>query len=487
MLLTATSAFSKTWEGDVLVVPLWQTTKGVKPVVETGFAEVMVPAALGDFEGKEGEVAFVYTRDQRRLALLGLGHHKQLETESVQYAFHAVTKSCLEKKCHKIALVVPDFSQNQTQREIFLRALCEGIMLANYAWPKKKEKLITHLTLMGVSAQELKALKKLQTLSEGVYMARDLVNESAHTITPQYLGETALAWAKKSEGKLEATVWDAKLIAQHKMGLLMAVSQGSSVEPRFITLRYRGAPKSKDHTVLIGKGVTYDTGGLNLKPTGSMETMRCDMAGAATVLATVTTLASLKVPCNVTAVVPATENAIDARSYKPGDVFMAYDGSTVEIGNTDAEGRLILADAIGYSLEHLAPTRMIDFATLTGAVIIALGDGIAGFFSNDDPLADALQKASSDVHEPLWRLPLYRHYEDKLKSKVADISNVGGRPGGSIMGALFLKHFVTKQVPWAHIDFAGPAFLDKEFRLFPRHAVGFGVRLMVKFFEDLNL
>jgi leucyl aminopeptidase len=264
---------------------------------------------------------------------------------------------------------------------------------------------------------------------------------------------------------------------------LLAVARGSAVEPTFIILHYKGVARSKDHTVIIGKGVTFDTGGLNLKTSG-METMRDDMSGAATALCTVAVAAALNLPVNVTAVVAATENAIDARSYKPGDVYKGYSGMTVEIGNTDAEGRLTLADALAYTVKELKPTRMIDFATLTGSMVVALGEGMSGLFCNEETLANSLLDSSQRTSEILWRMPLFEPYKEQLKSDIADIKNVGGRAAGSITAALFLQEFV-QNVSWAHIDIAGTAF-GKEKGYVPKNGVGFGVRLMVDFLENLS-
>ena len=236
-------------------------------------------------------------------------------------------------------------------------------------------------------------MKESEQIAEGVYVARDLINGNADIVTPHYLAEAA----KKIEQKfplVKATIFDLKRIEKEKMGLLLAVARGAAVEPAFIILNYRGYAGSKDHTVLVGKGVTFDTGGLNLKPTGSMETMRCDMSGAAAVLATIAVAAALNLKLNVTAVVAATENAIDAKSYKPGDVYKGHSGKSVEIDNTDAEGRLTLADALAYSVAELKPSRMIDLATLTGSIVVALGEGLSGFFCNDDALANRLLDSS---------------------------------------------------------------------------------------------
>ena len=233
-------------------------------------------------------------------------------------------------------------------------------------------------------------------------------------------------------GSRKTTILEKKALEKEKMGLLLAVSRGSDVDPALIQLSYQGDSKSKKHIVLIGKGITYDTGGLSLKPTDGMLTMKCDMAGAATMLATVYTAAELGLPINVTALVPATENSIDGKSYKLGDVYRSMSGKTIEINNTDAEGRLVLADAITYALQHLNPTLLIDAATLTGGIIIALGEEIAGLFSNSDDLAAQLMRSSKASGEMLWQLPLYADYKEMLKSDIANMVNSAGRPASSM-------------------------------------------------------
>ena len=315
-------------------------------------------------------------------------------------------------------------------------------------------------------------------------MARDLINGNADIITPQYLAQTARKIAQKFPA-VKATVFDLKKIEKEEMGLFLAVARGSSVEPAFIILSYKGFAGSKDHTLLIGKGVTFDTGGLNIKTASSMLTMREDMSGAAAVLSTIAVAAALNLKLNVTAVVAATENAIDAKSYKPGDVYKGYGGITVEIGDTDAEGRLTLADALAYSAQHLKPTRMIDLATLTGSIVIALGEGMSGLFCNDETLANRLLAASQQTAETLWRMPLYAPYKEQLKSDIADLRNIGGRPAGPITAALFLQEFV-QNIPWAHIDIAGTAFGNKERGYWPKNGVGFGVRLLINFLQNLS-
>ena len=266
------------------------------------------------------------------------------------------------------------------------------------------------------------------------------------------------------------------------MGLFLAVNKGSSQDPYLITLSYSGNPKSKEHIVLVGKGITYDTGGLALKPAENMATMKCDMAGAATVLATVGAAAALGLKVNVTAIAPVTDNAIDAKSYKMGDVYFSMSGKTVEITNTDAEGRLVLADAITYAKTHFHPTLLIDVASLTGGIVVALGEDIAGLFSNDDPLAKDLLQSSETTGESLWRMPLNPDYKEMLKSDIADLLNSAGKTASSMTAALFLQEFASG-TPWAHIDFAGSCYLSKPKNYNTSKATGFGVRLLIDFLE----
>ena len=244
------------------------------------------------------------------------------------------------------------------------------------------------------------------------------------------------------------------------MDLLLAVGNGSSCDPALIQLEYRGDPKSKDLTLIVGKGVTFDTGGLNLKPTGHIEDMRGDMGGAAAALGIVKAAAAIKLKKNFVVVIPSTENAIGSKAFKPGDTYRSYLGKTVEIGNTDAEGRLILADALAYGQKKFSPNRILDMATLTGAIVIALGTERSGLFCNNDKFAKLCEKAGEQSGEKVWRMPIDSDYKELFKSNIADIKNCGGRAGGSITAALFLKEFILKDTPWIHLDIAATAFLD---------------------------
>lgn len=495
MFFSVESEFAERKEADLLVIPFWQTPKKPKPVADLGaFAKkIQAPIETGDFTAKIQQTALLYLQEAKnqRCLLLGLGKEEELTIDLLRRAASTVVQIARSARLLTVQIVLPHLAElKKVTFEDFLEGLTEGFLLSNYSWnefsEKKEEKtLLKNMILLGVQSKlALPILKRVEAIAQGVYVARDLINGSADKVTPQFLAKIAKQIAKEHEN-VTATVFDKAKIQEEKMGLLLAVARGSSVDPSFIILSYKGHSRSKDHTVIIGKGVTYDTGGLNLKPTGFMEKMRQDMSGSACALATVEIAASLKLKVNVTAVVAATENSIDANSYKPGDIYQGYTGHTVEIDNTDAEGRLTLADALGYTVAKLHPSRMIDFATLTGAIVISLGEKVAGLFSNNDELATALLESSLHTSEKLWRMPLESSYNDLLKSEIADIKNCGGRPAGSITAALFLQKFV-KDIPWAHIDIAGTAFSSKVDDYLPQNAIGYGIRLMMDFLRKLE-
>jgi leucyl aminopeptidase len=478
----------------MLVLPFWKGKKAAEAAADLSSFEgvLKAPLASHDFCGKEGELMVVYVSGapEKRVALLGLGAKEGISAERLRRAYAQVTKASQKMKLKDLNVITPDCGP-LSKKEV-VQGVAEGLLLLNYVFEALKRDaikdgkavLLDKVTFVGVGKQEVPLAERCVVICDAVNMARDLVNGNADDVTPQHLAAVAAGLAKMHK-HVKTTIFDKKRIEKEKMGLLLAVNRSSEKEPVFIIVEYKGDPKSADTTVLVGKGITFDTGGLNLKPTGSMETMKCDMAGAATVLSVVQAAASLELKVNVTAVVASTENSIGSKSYKPGDVYEGYAGKSVEIGNTDAEGRLVLADALAYAVVHLKPKRLIDLATLTGAVEIALGNEVTGLFSNDDILADQLTSAGSATGERLWRLPLYEEYRDQLRSDVADIKSTGGRPAGSITAAMFLKEFVNK-IPWAHLDIAGTAFLSDGKRYSPKHATGIGVRLLISFLESLH-
>ncbi len=493
MDITVVSSLSVRKRAGVLVIPFWKGKQHPEAAADIKNITALLthPLASGDFLGKEGESMVHYVADQpeARFLLLGLGAKDGLTTEKLRKIYSNVTKLCLKKKITDVNIVLP-MSASLANEDV-IRGVVEGIVLPNYLFTTLKHDtlkanpptVIKHVALVGGNKAALAIANKCVVLSDAVNMVRDLVNGNADDITPQHLAAVARGLEKTSK-HIQTTVFDKKRIEKEKLGLLLTVNRGSAHDPAFIIAEYKGNPKSKDLTVLIGKGITFDTGGLNLKPTGGMEEMKADMAGAATVLGVLHAAAALDLKVNVTAVIAATENGIDAKSYKPGDVYVSHSGKTVEICNTDAEGRLVLADAISYANEKLKPSRIIDLATLTGAVEVALGQDLSGLFSNDDALADLLLRFGRETGELVWRLPLHEDYRDTLKSDVADIKSTGGRPGGAIKAALFLQDFVGK-VPWVHLDIAGTAYTSEARRYFPKHATGIGVRLLVSFLEAL--
>ena len=478
---------------DMVVLPFWKEKKEAEPAadIEILKSEIAHVLKTHDFTGKEGEVLVLYMSGQpeSRIALLGLGEQDKVTVEKLRRAYSQIIKTCRSKKIKSLNVLLPSFPS--LSEEAIVRGVAEGLLLSNYVFnglkreslKENKEVLLEKATLFGANKKAFSVAKKCSTILQAVYLVRDLVNGNADDVTPQYLAEVSKSLAKQFP-PIKTTVFDKKRIEKEKMGLLLAVNRASFRDPAFILIEYRGQPKSDDHTVLVGKGVTFDTGGLNLKGTGTMETMRDDMAGAAAVMGIIYAAAALKLPQNITGVIVSTENSIGSKSFKPGDVYAGYAGKTVEIGNTDAEGRLILADALAYAVQKLKPTRIIDFATLTGAIDIALGNEVTGLFSNNDALADSLIRAGSETYERLWRMPLYEEYKDLLKSDIADIKSTGGRSASSITASLFLQEFV-KKVPWAHFDIGSTAFLSDVKRYHPKHATGVGVRLLIEFLEHL--
>lgn len=471
-------------EIDLLVLPFWEEGK---PAADVSLFQGVYrePLASGDFHGKSGESLLCYGPQEKRLCLLGLGKAEGVTLESLRRAYAAAMRVAQGKKVRSIHLILPNCSS--IARMDLLRAMAEGLFLTNYLFVRfKKDSLKDHpfhlveqLIWVGVTQEEFSGLERALQEAEAVFFARDLVNGNADEVTPQMLADTARQLELISS-KVRIELWDQKRLEQERMGLILAVARAATCEPFLIQGSYRGAPHSEEHVVLVGKGVTYDTGGLSLKPTDGMLTMKCDMAGAATVLALLRIVALLDLKVNVTILAPVVENAIGPNSYKVGDVYTSYSGKTIEVNNTDAEGRLILADALSYAVRTLQPTCIIDLATLTGAVLVALGEDISGLFVNDEALHQALMCSSHETGELLWRLPLHADYKESLKSDVADLVNSGGRDAGSMKGALFLAEFVGT-VPWAHIDCAGSAYLSKPKHYHPTRGTGFGVRLLLDF------
>ncbi|MBS0625022.1 MAG: leucyl aminopeptidase [Verrucomicrobia bacterium] len=477
------ASFGERPKADLLIVPFWEGH-----VDAHRFPMLQPLVSSGDFKGKQGETAFFYPENgsETRLLLLGLGKEEKGSLESIRRAYAAASRAAQAKKVRSANILVP--TSAKLSHEQLLIAAAESLFLTNYSFSKLKGDslkdnppvLLEQITWIDVEKSSLNHLERAKKIVDGVFFVRNLVNDNADDKTAA-LKEAASHFAQ-NHSHVTTEIFDKKRLEQEKMGLILAVNRGSKQEPCLIISSYKGNPASKEHIVLVGKGITYDTGGLNLKVGDGMLTMKSDMAGAATVLGTVQTAASLGLKINVTAVAPVTENGIDGTSYKPGDVYRAYNGKTVEITNTDAEGRLVLGDALSYAAKNLAPSCLIDFATLTGAIVVALGEEVSGFFTDDENLSKDLMKASKQTGELMWRMPIHPDYKDAMKSEIADLVNSGGRDAGSIKGALFLQEFVGK-TPWVHIDFAGPTYVSKPKHYNTAKGTGFGVRLMIDFLE----
>jgi leucyl aminopeptidase len=369
-------------------------------------------------------------------------------------------------------------------------AIVEGVLLASYQFNKYRSnsKAPTEMRALTFFAPGLKrsvalehAAERAQTIAAAVYVARDMVNEPPSVATARFLGEQA---ERHCRGRgLSVEVWGKRKIEAMKLAGLLAVNRGSHEEPRFITIQYKPPGKAKKKVALIGKGITFDSGGLSLKPAKSMETMKLDMSGGAAVIAAMSCLPKLGLNVEVTGYVPTTDNLPGHNAQKPGDVIRYLNGKTIEVLNTDAEGRLILADALALAARQ-KPDYMINLATLTGACMVALGSHVAGIFSNRQALAEDLIRCGQEAGEKLWQLPLVKEYKEHIKSGVADMKNIGGAHGGAITAALILQEFV-EDIPWAHLDIAGPAFSESDNALCPKGGTGFGVRTLLKFLSAL--
>jgi leucyl aminopeptidase len=442
-----------------------------------------LPASIGAAAGAEAAKA-----DFKKLSLLrpegfpptlaiGLGARDELDAERLRVAAAVAAKEARRLDATSLAWALPESGDDAAAAA----ALVTGTVLAAYRFDRFKSESdeeaprLESLTLLG-AAELAEAAETARVVAEAQNRARDLQNTPANVATPSFLAARAEEIAATSDS-LTVEVLGRPELEEKGMGGLLAVSQGSAEEPKMIVLRYSGG-SSAPTLGLIGKGVTFDTGGISLKPGAGMQEMKMDMSGAAAVLETVAATAELNLPLELIAVVPSTENMPSGTAIKPGDVITQYNGKTVEVNNTDAEGRLILADALAYAAE-LGAERLVDIATLTGAVEVALGSTYAGLVANDDDLAAAVTRAGEETGELAWRLPLHPEYKELMKGTVADLSNLGKkRKAGTITAASFLEEFVG-DTPWAHLDIAGSAW-DVGREYVGTGANGFGVRLLVE-------
>jgi len=440
---------------------------------------------LDIFKAELGEILFIPFKNRPNIIIAGLGNPQEIDSEILRNTAAKVTLLGQAKKIKNIHIIPPKLKKiNEVET---LKSLAEGLSLTNYSFDKyknlkKRKTLIDKFIFYSPLSQNTKILNEIELISKNTLFCRDLINEISIKCDPQNFALKAKKIA--TTNKINCKIYGPKEIKSMGLDLLLAVNQGSTKPPQLVVLNYQGDKKSQKSIALVGKGITFDSGGMNLKPSGHMETMRMDMAGAATALATIKAAAELKLKKNILAVIPLTENMLSNNSYRPGDIFKAYNGKTVEIGNTDAEGRLILADALSYTDQKLKPTAIIDIATLTGACVVALGETVAAFLSTNDDFSKIITESAEKTGDKIWRFPFYKDYEDNLKSDVADLNNISSeRNAGLITAAVFLKNFVTNK-KWAHVDIAGTAWYSKPRGYRPKNATGYGVRLLLEIIKN---
>ncbi len=431
---------------------------------------------LGDIKGKVGEAVLFY-KGQKRFLIVGLGKQEALDLETLRKAGGTVAKTAIDKKCKHIALEVFDNRVDAAASQ----AMVEGLILGSYQFLEYKtrtEELFELESAILLQGSE-EGIEKGRLFGEAVCYARDLENHPGNVTTPTKLAEEARQIGQ--EGGMKVTVFDRETFTKMGMGALVGVARGSAEPPQFIVMEYNGGASDKKPVVLVGKGLTFDSGGISIKPASKMDEMKFDMCGSGVVLGVMKAVAQSKPPLNVVGVIPSTENLSGAKAYKPGDILTAYNGKTIEVLNTDAEGRLILADALSYVSKHYEPRYILDFATLTGAVITALGHVATGIMGSDADLIKEVKTASRRTGEPVWEFPLWDEYCEQVKSKVADVKNVGAeRQAGTIAGGAFLKEFVKEDIPWVHFDIAGTAWnAEKKPYLPKKGASGVMIRLVL--------
>jgi leucyl aminopeptidase len=432
-----------------------------------------------EFSGKALEIAVLHGPaglQAKRLALAGGGKREDFDSSQLRNVCGAAARSLKSKGVRSIALVL----DSSFRSDEFAAAAVEGVILGDYETnryktdPKKNDKQLTSFAVMGASQS---ALDRGRILAEAQNFSRGLAEEPPNVLTPTRLAERAQAMA--AEFGLDCEVLDQDRMRQLGMGALLGVAQGSAEPPALIIVRYKPASAvSKDQLGLVGKGVTFDTGGISIKPADGMEKMRYDMAGAAAVLGAMRAIAQLQPGVAVTGVIPTVENMPGSRAQRPGDIVTSLSGKTVEVLNTDAEGRMILIDALTYA-QRLGCTHLVDAATLTGAIVVALGGVRAGAFTNNEGFVQKLLAASKAEGEKMWQMPLDPEYKEALKSEFADLHNIGGRPGGAITAASFLRDFVG-DTPWVHLDIAGTGWLDDAKPYMAKGATGICVRTFVQ-------
>lgn len=473
--------YSKNKKVEVKVIPVYENDD--KKIIffdkKLETKKIVSQINLFNFKAKDKEILFFNLENDKYLIL---GVKKDYTLEDLRRSYSVAFDFLKSKDIKNILFEVPK------ENDLEISSIVESLDLTDYSFDKyiskkKDDEKIDMNCYLNVSNKYKKLILDTLVVCKNVKFARNLVNENSNIITPKKLEILAKDFAKKN--RLKIKILDEKLIVKEKLGLLWAVGKGSEFKPRLIILEYLGDLNSTEKIALVGKGITFDTGGINLKPSGFLEDMKSDMAGAAAVFGTFISAVELGLKKNLILVIPTAENAISSQSYKPGDVFIGYNGKSVEIGNTDAEGRLILSDSLSYLQKNYKPTKIIDVATLTGACLIALGPSLIAMLGNDEQMKKQIFKSGENTFERVWELPIYDEHRDLIKSNIADVKNIGSsRFGGTITAAAFLENFIQKGIKWTHLDIAGAARSDKKEFYVSQFGTGRGVRLLFDWLKN---
>ncbi len=451
---------------------------------------IIIKEAVKEIKGKNGAIAIVNTFGMispKKILIAGLGQRKKLSVDVLRDVTGKITQKIRSMGLLEFAISVP--SNFPLDSNIAISTIVEGSLLSMYSfdiYKKEKSEPSPNLSILVSDSKNAQIIiSKAEIVSQGVIYTRSIANLPPNDCPPSKLASFAKAVATKN--KLKCKILEKDELKKKGFGGISAVGQGSKNEPKLIILEYTKGRQSEKPIVLVGKAVTFDTGGISLKPSDKMDEMKFDKCGGCTVLGIMKAVSELKLPINVVGIIPSVENMPGGESYRPGDIIRLYSGKTAEILNTDAEGRLILADALSFGIKQYSPKLIIDFATLTGACIVALGNNVAGLVSNDKQLAEKIKKSSEKTSEEIWQLPINDDYMDMIKSNVADMKNIGmGRAAGTITAAAFLANAVDN-VPWAHIDIAGTAWMQdatKKKSYNQKGATGFGVRLILDYLSS---
>ncbi|MBB6450191.1 leucyl aminopeptidase [Geomicrobium halophilum] len=492
-MFTVEKKWNKKNSDEVLVAGITADADNLPPALEKGdktlVANLETKWENGEISTKNGKVTTMTFLDEgkglQEIIFVGLGLNAERTLPMLQEAFGAAIKAVNKQKRTKIGVLLDSFSNDLFDDAVTARTFSDAALTASYrfdAYKTEKEEQKAYDFTLYVENGESKALKAGihhgSANGHGVNFARTLVNIPANDLTPVALAGEAKALANQSD-QITAEILDNDELESLGMHALLSVNRGSDQPAQMIVLRYQGEDTWEDPLALVGKGITYDSGGYSIKPGHGMKTMKSDMGGAAAILGAMQTISEIQPKKNVLAIIPATENLINGSAMKPGDVLGSFDGQTIEVNNTDAEGRLILADGVAYA-RHLGASKIVDVATLTGACVVTLGDVITGAVSNNDEFYEKLEKSADATGELIWRLPTHPRYDEMVRSSdVADLNNSPGREAGTITAGLFIHAFIH-DIPWVHLDVAGTAFIERETPFGPKGATGVMVRTLAE-------